>query len=131
MQQLRAGAFKKTALWILASPIILVMLTGFLTQSAEARQRNNVAYASVAALKSQMLDTQGFRIETMRVTDAGAACIQYRTLNSSGELKRGQAVVVGKIVAQDDRRDDRFEKAWNRQCLGPSHDVADAVDRFF
>jgi len=127
MKPLRAGAFAKTTPWILASPIVLLMLTGFLTASAEARQRNSLAYASVAALKAQMTEIQGFKVETMRVTDTGAACIQYRTLDDRGELRRGQAVVIGKEVAQDDRRDDRFEKAWNRQCLGRAYDVTDAV----
>ena len=64
--------------------------------------------------------------ETLRVTDGGAACIQYRTLVGGGELQRGQAVVVGTEVALDDRRDDRFEQAWNRQCLGRAYDVTAA-----
>lgn len=126
MQQLRAGAFKKTTLWILASPIILLVLTGFVTTSAEARQRQQLASASLAALKSRLAHTVGFRIETLRVTDGGAACIQYRTLDGGGELQRGQAVVVGTEVALDDRRDDRFEQAWNRQCLGRAYDVTAA-----
>jgi hypothetical protein len=131
MQQLRAGAFTRTTLWILASPIIVLMLTGFLTTSAEARQRNSVAYASVAALKAQMAGAKGFRIETMRVTDAGAACIQYRTLDEVGVLNRGQAVVIGKEIVRDDRHGDRFEQAWNRQCMGPAYDVSQAMDHFF
>ncbi|HEU4590424.1 MAG TPA: hypothetical protein VFS13_05905 [Steroidobacteraceae bacterium] len=131
MQQLRTGAFTRTTLWILASPIILLMLTGFLTESTEARQRNNVAYASVTTLRSQLAGAKGFKVETMRVTDAGAACIQYRILDAGGRLKRGQAVVVDKEITQDGRHGDRFEKAWNRQCLGPAYDVTDAVDHFF
>jgi hypothetical protein len=128
MKPLRPGAL--TRIWILASPLILVSLTGFLTESAEARQRNNLAYASVAALKHQMPDTRGFKVEAMHVTDAGAACIRYHTRDVVGTVNRAQAVVVGKQVAQS--TDQRFAKEWNRQCLGGlAHDVTGAVELFF
>lgn len=134
MKKLRAG-ITKTTFWILASPIILLMLTGSLTESAEVRQRNNLAYASVATLKSQMADTRGFRVEAMHVTDAGAACVRFHTRDRIGTVSRAQAVIVGKSVAQSagrtGARDARFEKEWNRQCLGESHDVTGSVDLFF
>jgi hypothetical protein len=129
--QLRRGPFTTTRLLILASPLMLIGLSGFLTESAEARQRNNLAYASVAALKHQMPDTRGFKVEAMHVTDTGAACIRYHTRDLGGAVSRAQAVVVGKRVAQSGAHDGRFEKEWNRQCLGLAHDVTDAVDLFF
>jgi hypothetical protein len=131
MTQQRKRPFNTTRLWILAAPFLFLALTGFLTESADARQRNNLAYASVAALKHQMLDTRGFKVEAMHVTDAGAACIRYRTRDVVGSVSRAQAVVVGKQVAQSSARDGRFEKEWNRQCLGLSHDVTGAVELFF
>ncbi len=130
MNKLHAGV-PKTAFWILASPFILLMLTGLLTEDAEARQRNNLAYASVATLKSQMLDKNGFKVEAMHVTDTGAACIQFHTRDRVGTVSRAQAVVLGKLVAQSNARDGRFEKEWNRQCLGQAHDVTDSVHLFF
>jgi hypothetical protein len=130
MKQLRAG-ITKTTFWILASPFILLILSGTLTESAEARQRNNLAYASVATLKSQMLLKDGFKVEAMHVTDAGAACIQFHTRDVVGTVSRAQAVVVGKQVAQSSARDGRFAREWNRQCLGQTYDVTDSVDLFF
>jgi hypothetical protein len=130
MNKLHTGV-TKTTFWILASPFILLMLTGFLTEDAEARQRNNLAYASVATLKSQMLDKNGFKVEAMHVTDTGAACIRFRTQDPVGTVSRAQAVVLGKQVAQSGTRDGRFEKEWNRQCLGQAYDVTDSVDLFF
>jgi hypothetical protein len=134
MKKLRAG-ITKTTFWILASPVILLMLTGSLTESAEARQRNNLAYASVATLKSQMEDTRGFRVDAMHVTDAGAACVRFHTRDRVGTVSRAQAVIVGKSVARSagraGGRDARFEKEWNRQCLGEAHDVTGSVDLFF
>ena len=131
MQQQRMGAFTRTGLWILASPLVLLALTGSLTESVEARQRNNLAYASVAALKNHMLDTRGFKVEAVHVSDAGAACIRYHTRDVVGSVSRAQAVVVGKLVAQSSARDGRFAKEWNRQCLGLVHDVTGAVELFF
>lgn len=121
----------RTWFWIIASPLALLALTGLLTESADARQRNDLAFASVAALKHQMLDTRGFKVEAMHVTDAGAACIRYHTRDFVGSVSRAQAVVVGKLVAQSGARDGRFVKEWNRQCLGLAHDVTDAVELFF
>jgi hypothetical protein len=131
MQQQRTGAAVRTWPWILASPFILLTLTGSLTESPEARQRNNLAYSSVATLKHQLLDTRGFRVETAQVTDAGAACIRYHTRDVGGGMSRAQAVVVGKLVARSGARDGRFASEWNRRCLGSSHDVTDAVELFF
>ena len=107
MNKLRTGV-TKTTFWILASPLILLMLTGFLTEDAEARQRNNLAYASVATLKSQMLDKNGFKVEAMHVTDTGAACIQFHIRDQVGTVSRAQAVVLGKQVAQSSARDRLF-----------------------
>jgi hypothetical protein len=130
LNTLRTGV-TRTTFWILASPLILLMLTGFLTESAEARQRNNLAHASVAALKSQMVDKNGFKVEAMHVTDGGAACIRFHTRDRVGTVSRAQAVVIGKQVAKSGTRDGRFEKEWNRQCLGQAYDVTDSVDLFF
>jgi hypothetical protein len=131
MQQQRIGAFTRTWLWTFASPFILLALTGSLTESPEARHRNNLAYASVAALKHQMPDTRGFRVEAAHVTDAGAACIRYHTRDVAGGVSRARAVVVGKLVAQSSARDGRFATEWNRRCLRAAHDVTGAVELFF
>lgn len=131
MQQQRTGAYTRTWLWILASPLILLALTGFLTESSETRQRNNLAFASVAALKNQMPDKRGFKVEAMHVSDAGAACIRYHTRDVVGSVSQAQAVVVGKLVAQSSARDGRFAKEWDRHCLGLVHDVTRAVELFF
>lgn len=130
MHKPRPGAFTKLTLWILASPLILLLLTTVLSESAEARARHNTAYASVAALKSLLASPMSFHIDGVRVTDAGATCIHYRTRDGYGE-GRAQAVVVEGDVTQSGSRDGRFERAWNRQCLGQSYDVTEAVDRFF
>jgi uncharacterized protein YfaP (DUF2135 family) len=130
MNKLRTGV-TRTTFWILASPFILLIFTGFLTEDAEARQRNNLAHASVATLKSQMPDKKGFKVDAMHVTDTGAACIQFHIRDHVGTVSRAQAVVLGKQVAQSSASDGRFEKEWNRHCLGRAHDVTDSVELFF
>jgi hypothetical protein len=131
MEASHKHAFTRVALWAFASPVILLMLTGFLTQDAGAQQRNNIAYASVAALKSRIGDARGFEVDAMHVTDTGAACIRYHLRGQAGEVTREQAVVAGAAVARSGARDGRFEKEWNRHCLGLAHDVTDAVAHFF
>ena len=111
--------------------MLFLGLSGLLTENAQAHQRNNVVYASVAALKSYMARPSGFKVENIRVTDAGAACIEYHARDAAGLLSRAQAVVVDGAVAQSGSPDGRFEKAWNRQCRGPAYDVTGAVRYFF
>lgn len=125
----RNGTAGRTTLWIMALPLVLLLFTG-LSGNAGARQRNNVAYASVAALKSGMPSTRGFKVDDLRVTDAGAACIRFHT-RDGGQVNRAEAVVVGRYVTNSTARDGRFEKEWNRQCLGLAFDVTSAVDHFF
>lgn len=131
MQFLRSSPFRKITPWVIASPLILLALAGVMTESAEARARHNVAFASIAALKTRLGSSRNLDFDAVRITDAGAACIQYRARNAVGGVSRAQAVVIGAEVAQSDARDGRFEKEWNRQCLGQAHDVTRAVDRFF
>jgi hypothetical protein len=116
---------------LFGSPLIFMALSGLLTENVQAHQRNNVAYASVAALKSYMARPAGFRVENVRVTDAGAACIQFHARDAGGSVSRAQAVVVDGAVAESESQDGRFEKAWNRQCRGPAYDVTGAVRYFF
>ena len=120
----------KIAIW-LASPFVLLAVAVLFADSAEARARNNVAYASVAALKNNLGSPRRLEFERVRVTDAGAACIQYRARDGLGSMSRAQAVVVDGKVAQSSAHDGRFEKEWNRQCLGFTYDVTGAVGRFF
>jgi hypothetical protein len=127
----RTGRFSKLALCILASPLVVVMVGGVMSESGEARARHNLAYASVAALKAAIGYRRNLEFDAVRVTDAGAACIQYRSRDSSGSVNHAQAVVNGRDVAESGRRDGRFEKEWNRQCRGLAHDVTRSVDRFF
>lgn len=118
-------------LGILASPLIVLALAGLMSESSEARDRHNRAYAAAAALKSAIGSRHNLEFEAVRLTDAGAACIQYRSRDPLGGVQRAQAVVNGSDVANSGARDGRFEKEWSRQCHGLAHDVTASVDRFF
>jgi hypothetical protein len=134
LDKVRPVLMRRVTWWLAASPIVLVALAGFMTEGAEARARHNLAYASVASLKANIGSRRNLEFDDVRVTDAGATCIQYRARDQAGGVSHGQAVVHGSEVAQRDARhgeDGKFEKEWNRQCLGLSHDVTRAVDRFF
>ena len=131
MTSFRPARYTRLTLWILASPLIVMTLGGLLSESSEARALHNIAYASVAALKSSIGDPRNLEFEAVRITDAGAACIQYRARDANGSASRAQAVVQGSEVARSSGGDERFTREWNRQCLGLAHDVTRAVDRFF
>ena len=119
----------RSFLWVLCAPLLFAALSGLLVASPQERQRYDVAYASVAALKARLPAPAHIAFDAVRVTDAGAACIQYHPANDAAQ-RREQAVVVGSEVTRPDTPA-RLERAWERHCLGPSYDVTGAVDRFF
>jgi hypothetical protein len=122
-------SFRKRPRALFYTPLVVLALVGLMAGKGPAHERLNVAYASAAALKGSLLSPRDVEFETVRVTDAGAACMQYR-VEERGE-GRAWAVVLGTDVARSDARDGRFQVQWDRQCLGLAHDVTRAVDRFF
>jgi hypothetical protein len=117
----------------LAGAVIAVSLAclvlASVTRNSAAHERLNVAYASAAALKGSMQSPRNLEFEAVRITDTGAACMQYRV--AVGGQVPARAVVLGNDVARSDARDGRFAAEWNRQCLGLAHDLTREVDRFF
>jgi hypothetical protein len=125
---MRTLKFGKLTYAAIAAPVAFLLLAGLSNDSA-AHERLNVAYASAAVLKADLNKRRNLEFDAVRITDAGAACMEYRVAGSGEGPAR--AVVLGKSVARSDARDGRFEVEWNRQCLGLAHDVTSAVDRFF
>jgi hypothetical protein len=107
------ASFKKTALRLIALPLAFAPLTGALAEDRDAPAGSE---ASVAALKSSLATTVGFQVDSVRMTDAGAACISYRVRNDTGGESRAQAVVQGDEVLRSTTRSTRFAKAWNSKC---------------
>lgn len=124
----RKRKFRQGTAWTIAAPLAVLVLTAALADKGPEHERLNLAYASAAALKGNLLSPRNLEFDAVRVTDSGAACMQYRVAGHGG---RARAVVMGSDIARSDARDNRFELQWNRQCLGLTHDVTSAVDRFF
>jgi hypothetical protein len=72
--------------------------------------------AEVAMLKADLPSTLGFKLDTLKKTDAGVACIKYRVSNSKGGESPGLAVVEGDKVLRMQNGNAAFEKAWNSKC---------------
>lgn len=124
----RKPNFSQATAWTIAAPLAILVLTAALADKGPEHERLNLAYASAAALKGNLLSPRNLEFDTVRVTDSGAACMEYRVAGQGGGAR---AVVLGSDIARSDARDGRFELQWNRQCLGLAHDVTSAVDRFF
>jgi hypothetical protein len=119
----------RATFWTIGAPAAVLGLVALLAGKGPGHERLNVAYASAATLKGSLLSPRNLAFDRVRVTDAGATCMEYR-LGATAE-GRARAVVLGSDVARSDAHDGRFALQWNRQCLGLAHDVTSAVDRFF
>lgn len=95
--------------------IALVPLAGVADERASAEDS-----APVAALKASLNSTLGFKVDNIRTTDAGVACISYRVSNDKGGESRAQAVVEGDQVLRSTSGHSKFAKAWNSKCVGSS-----------
>jgi hypothetical protein len=109
----------KTKLLISTSAILAVAAA--LAASPEGSDNSNATAAAVAALKSNLGNPPGLSVDEVRVTDDGVACIDYRL---SDGVSNGEGKVPGHAVVQRDEvlkssAGDRFQKAWDKHCLGP------------
>ena len=116
-------------IWTFATPVAVMALLALQADRRPAHERLNLAYASAATLKGSLQSPRNMVFDAVRVTDAGATCMEYRV--GGDDASRARAVVLGPDVARSDGRDGKFARQWNRQCLGLAHDVTRDVDRFF
>lgn len=72
--------------------------------------------SAVALLKSSLPSIYGFKVDLVRMTDAGVACIKYRVGNDHNGESPGLAVVEGETVLVAKYNNTKFEKAWNSKC---------------
>ena len=127
----RLSKFNRVLLWTVVAPLALLLLAGFMKEDSPARERLNLAYASVTSLKKSLLEPGNLHFDDVRITDAGAACFRYRARDRFGAESHAQAVVRGRDVVSSNDRDGRFDQEWDRQCTGLAFDATSAVDRFF
>ena len=76
--------------------------------------------SEVAALKADLPSTLGFKVDKVKMTDAGVACIKYRVSNNKGGESPGMAVVEEGKVLRSQNGNSAFEKAWNSKCVKSS-----------
>jgi len=96
---------------LIATCVVLLPVTGALAADATS--------AAVNALKANLGNPAGLEVDEVRVTQAGVACIDYRTRDGQGTKSPGHAVVQGDEVLKSSSDDKRFEEMWNAHCLGP------------
>lgn len=130
-EKLRMGAFAKVIFWILATPLILMVLPPFISGFSEgaglvspeqkkARQddeaRFKLAWSRVSAVKSLMRDPESFALESVHVTHADIVCIEYRARNGFGGMNRESVIVDGVQPYQSTDDDGKFRRKWNELC---------------
>jgi hypothetical protein len=76
--------------------------------------------SEVAALKADLPSTLGFKVDKVKMTDGGVACIKYRVTNNKGGESPGLAVVEEGKVLRAQNGNSAFEKAWNSKCVKSS-----------
>jgi hypothetical protein len=81
---------------------------------------------SVAKLKSHLSNTMGFKVDDVRMTGDGVACISYRISNDYGGESHAKAVVEGEKVLRSTSRTQDFANAWNSKCAGGANKPAGA-----
>ena len=84
--------------------------------SAVQDRRERAAYAGVIVLKSAMRNPDSFILESVYVSDAGAACIEYRAQNGFGGMNRESAVIGNGRAATSSDNSGTFERVWNKEC---------------
>lgn len=103
-------------------------------QEKKAEEKRNRAIASASAgaavLKRAMKDPQAFELTSVRVTDNGTACYDYRAKNSFGAILPDSAVLStsGKLLVRE-RDGSSFVSVWNSDCTKPAEEVVDLVKR--
>lgn len=78
--------------------------------------RERAAYTGVFALKSAMRNPESFRLESVHVSDAGVACIEYRAQNGFGGMNRESALIGNGHAATSADKPGDFARVWNKEC---------------
>ncbi len=97
------------------SRTIALLLIAFVPMTALADDSGSSD--QVETLKSSLKSTMGFKVDNVRVTDDGTACISYRVNNDKGGVSSAKAVVQGAKVLRSTSGQSDFAKAWNSKCV--------------
>ncbi len=99
-------------------------------KSKRSEQIANAGNALVA-LRQAMKSPEAFELKSLIVKDSGAACYDYRAINSFGAKLKGNAVMIpsGRMYVHEGD-DSGFVAAWNKYCTkSGGEDVTDLVRR--
>jgi hypothetical protein len=106
----------------LIAPSLVIALCGM----AAAREGPDTETTSkaVARLEAKLGESE-IKVDEVRVTDDGIACMDYHTISNPG--KRAHAVLQGeKLLISTNSDANGFEQAWKDHCLGPRGGTAPA-----
>jgi hypothetical protein len=100
----------------LIAPSLVIAVCGM----AAARDQGpdtEITSKAVARLEAKLGESE-IKVDEVRVTDDGIACMDYHSISNPG--KRAHAVLQGeKLLISTNSDANGFEAAWNDHCLGP------------
>ncbi len=101
----------------LIAPVLVIAVCGM----AAARDQGpdtEITAKAVSRLEAKLGESE-IKVDEVRVTDSGIACIDYHPVSNPD--KKAHAIVQGEdlLISTSSDHGKRFEKTWNDHCLGP------------
>jgi hypothetical protein len=101
----------------LIAPSLVIVVCGMAAARDEGPD-TELTDRAVAALEARLGKSE-VKVDEVRVTEKGVACIDFRA-NGSANGRAGHAVYQAeKLLISTSSDQDGFEKAWSEHCLGP------------
>ena len=101
----------------LIAPSLVIVVCGMAAARDEGPD-TELTDQAVAALEARLGKSE-VKVDEVRVTDDGVACIDFRE-NGSANGRAGHAVYQGeKLLVSTSADQEGFERAWSEKCLGP------------
>ena len=108
----------------LIAPSLVIALCGMAAARDQGPDTEITSHA-VAKLNAKLGESE-VKVDEVRVTDDGVACIDFHGTGSTSG-KKGHAVVQGEQLLISTNSDKNgFEDAWKKHCLGPRGGTAPA-----
>jgi hypothetical protein len=100
----------------LIAPSLIIAVCG-MAAAREQGPDTELTSKAVARLEAKLGEGE-IKVDEVRVTEDGIACMDYHTISNPG--KKAHAVLKGEQLLVSTNSDkNAFQETWNDHCLGP------------